>query len=111
MAVVTQWNLGGRPTLAWWCPGCRETHSIYVDAQGWVWNGSVERPTISPSILARFSRDVPPAEPEAVVCHSFIRDGVVEFLGDCTHDLAGRSVPMDPAHADPYGPPETEPAP
>jgi hypothetical protein len=29
-------------------------------------------------------------------CHSFIRDGHWEFLGDCAHQLAGQTVPMVP---------------
>lgn len=32
---------------------------------------------------------LPPA-----VCHSFVRDGQIEFLGDCTHSLAGQTVPL-----------------
>lgn len=30
------------------------------------------------------------------VCHSFVRDGRIEFLGDCTHELAGKSVALEP---------------
>lgn len=96
-AVVTRKTLGGRDSLYWHCPGCEETHRVFVDAGGWSWDGSMDRPTISPSVLIRFTRgDVP------MVCHSFVRAGVVDFLGDCTHELAGRSVPMDPAQADPF---------
>lgn len=29
-------------------------------------------------------------------CHSFIRNGHWEFLGDCAHSLAGQTVPMVP---------------
>ncbi|MGC4033677.1 MAG: hypothetical protein QM754_18485 [Tepidisphaeraceae bacterium] len=29
-------------------------------------------------------------------CHSFVRDGQIEFLGDCTHELAGKTVPLEP---------------
>ena len=28
------------------------------------------------------------------VCHSFIRDGRIQFLGDCTHHLAGQTVDL-----------------
>lgn len=28
------------------------------------------------------------------VCHSFIRDGQIQFLSDCTHALAGQTVPL-----------------
>ena len=33
-------------------------------------------------------------EQTAVVCHSFVRAGQIEFLGDCTHEFAGQTVPM-----------------
>lgn len=29
-------------------------------------------------------------------CHSFIRNGQWEFLGDCTHPLVGKTVPLEP---------------
>ena len=28
------------------------------------------------------------------VCHSFVTDGVWRYLGDSTHEQAGRSVPV-----------------
>jgi len=28
------------------------------------------------------------------ICHSFIRDGKIQFLGDCTHALAGQTVDL-----------------
>lgn len=97
-AVVTRKTIGGRDSLYWHCPGCEETHRVWVDAGGWSWDGSLDRPSISPSVLVRFTRcDVPQ------VCHSFVREGVVEFLGDCTHALAGQSVPMRPDDANPFG--------
>jgi hypothetical protein len=74
--------LGDGPS--WWCPGCGITHR--VDGR-WSYNGDHECPTISPSVLTRW-----PALEN--VCHCFIRDGRIEFLNDCTHDLAGQTVPM-----------------
>jgi hypothetical protein len=35
-------------------------------------------------------------ESKAVVCHSFVREGQIQFLGDCTHAFAGQTVPMIP---------------
>ena len=29
------------------------------------------------------------------ICHSFITDGSIEFLPDCTHELAGKTVPLE----------------
>lgn len=50
----------------------------------WTWNGDVDKPTLRPSILTRSDYG-----DKAHVCHSFVKDGVVQFLGDCTHSLAG----------------------
>lgn len=64
---------GGR--LAFWCPGCDEAHSVTVDgSRGWTWDGNDENPTITPSVL--------------------VRGGRIEFLGDCTHALAGQTVDL-----------------
>ena len=30
------------------------------------------------------------------VCHTFIRAGQIEFLGDCTHALKGQTIPLPP---------------
>lgn len=86
--------------LTFWCPGCKQTHSIqHGEGQGprWTWNGDAERPTFTPSVLVTY-----PANPDASdefkewrterVCHSFITDGRIQFLGDCTHALAGQTV-------------------
>ena len=90
--------------IAFWCPGCEGYHSFHVgDEPGprWTWNGNVECPTFSPSLLVRY-----PANPNAApgfeewlkerVCHSFVTDGQIRFLTDCTHALAGQTVPIPP---------------
>ncbi|MHC8396108.1 hypothetical protein ACYZT8_21075 [Pseudomonas sp. LB3P93] len=28
------------------------------------------------------------------VCHSFVIDGCIQFLGDCTHELASQTVDL-----------------
>ena len=33
---------------------------------------------------------------QLTVCHSFVSDGQWQFLGDCTHALAGQTVPVVP---------------
>lgn len=73
------------------CPGCQEAHGISVQELGntypnpWEWNGSEDRPTFSPSILANGST------PEKR-CHSFVKDGMIQFLDDCWHALKGHTV-------------------
>jgi Family of unknown function (DUF6527) len=60
----------------------------------WTWNGSVDLPTVKPSILTRGSDvDVLGILVEHV-CHSFINDGKIQFLGDCTHEFAGQTLDL-----------------
>lgn len=99
-------------TGQFWCPGCNEQHAVQIGAGGWAWNGDVERPTLSPSVLLRSGHHIAPSascwctynaehptEPapfKCTRCHSFVRDGKIEFLGDCSHGLAGQTVPLPP---------------
>jgi len=88
--------------LMFWCPGCDDAHKVNIgDGPGprWGWNGSADKPTFSPSVLVTY-----PANPEASDefkqwrterrCHSFVVDGNIQFLPDCTHPLAGKTVPL-----------------
>lgn len=76
------------------CPGCKDTHRIpTVGDHPWGFNGSLERPTFTPSILVR-SRFKEDGAMRDFCCHSFVRDGRIEFLGDCTHALAGQTVDL-----------------
>jgi hypothetical protein len=76
--------------LLWECPGCLITHAVPIEGpKAWTWNGSLEAPTLSPSVLCRWDEG---EERRRVCCHSFVRGGRMEFLGDCTHALAGRTV-------------------
>lgn len=96
---------------AWFeCPGCEMGHAVNVEAGHgpvWDWNGSLERPTFSPSVLVtgvhRLTEDERSrlmrgerVEPRPLQCHSFVRDGNIEFLSDCTHAMAGKTVPLPP---------------
>lgn len=97
----------GTRYLHFQCPGCDEAHGVPVVAAGgqtWGWNESLESPTLTPSLLLRgvqwpadadFHRpthDV--ATGQSTVCHSFITDGRIQFLGDSTHALAGQTVDL-----------------
>lgn len=101
---------GGR--VAFMCPGCRELHQVRVEGDGrprWGFNGDYDRPTFTPSVLVTWSE---PSDVEGefddrgkdqkMVCHSFVTDGQISFLGDCTHALRGQVVPLQPiASAEP----------
>ena len=108
---------GGR--VAFWCPGCDECHQVGVEAPAtliWGFNGNGDAPTFTPSILVRSVRidggdeEIEriidtyrlPQEREAMladkrintVCHSYVTDGRIKFLGDCTHTLVGQTVDL-----------------
>lgn len=99
--------------VAFWCPGCDTSHTVSVAPGGWGYNGNADRPTFEPSVLVRaghhsdrnngscwctFYKENPPAPGERVFkcfrCHSFVRDGQIQFLDDCSHDLKGQTVPL-----------------
>jgi hypothetical protein len=72
------------------CVGCGCGHPFEVKGpanDGWTWNGSMDAPTFSPSLLCNQSN-------ELTRCHLFVRDGKIEYQADCFHDLAGKTVDM-----------------
>lgn len=86
------------------CPGCQCLHGI--DPTKWTWNGSLEKPTFVPSVLVRGTVPITDEEhakimageaiePKPMVCHSYVTDGKIQFLGDCTHELAGKTVALE----------------
>lgn len=85
------------------CPGCAENHQITLGT--WSWNGSLDAPTFTPSLLVRGNQWPREEYPEYykpqhegvspgddTVCHSFVTDGRIQFLADSTHKLAGQTV-------------------
>jgi Family of unknown function (DUF6527) len=75
------------------CPGCKCEHYINTNPNigaVWTFDGNFEAPTVSPSLLVT----IPRRKGAPLVCHSFIRNGKIEFLSDCTHELAGQTVDM-----------------
>jgi hypothetical protein len=83
---------------------------------GWSYNGNPDAPTFSPSVLVRsVAIEGGDAEMDRIldtyklpedrermladkrintVCHSFVTDGRIQFLGDCTHKLVGQTVDL-----------------
>ena len=76
------------------CPGCEIPHGINCGTRPgpvWSFGNNLEKPTFSPSILCSYEWGV---ERKKHVCHSFVRNGDIQFLSDCTHDYAGKTVPI-----------------
>ena len=61
--------------------------------RAWYWNGDVDSPTIEPSILTKGGMYEGDKYTE-YVCHSFIKEGKVQFLNDCTHEFAGQTLDL-----------------
>lgn len=97
------------------CPGCGENHVIGIttpNGPNWTWNGSEDAPTFKPSVLVTsghysnrhhagdecwcdYNRDHPDdVSFKCVICHSFVTDGKIQFLGDCSHELANQTVEL-----------------
>lgn len=104
-----------RHGYSFWCPGCRGYHSLTTSPGGWGFNGNKDAPTFTPSILTKgghyadhhkqgdtcwctFYKEEKhkddPIKFECSICHSFVTDGMIQFLGDCTHALAGQTVEL-----------------
>lgn len=112
----------GNGQISFKCPGCGLRHLLWVKrdpsdplkANGptWGYNGDPEKPTLTPSILSRsghygthfkagdgcwcdFESRSGRASPfKCSICHSYVTDGKIQFLSDCTHALADKTVEM-----------------
>jgi len=102
--------------LAFWCPGCNEWHYLTIEGPVhpvWTFDGNYDSPTFSPSILVKsghyslhsqsddcwctFKERFPDeGEPpyKCILCHSFVVNGKIQYLGDCSHELAGQTIDM-----------------
>jgi hypothetical protein len=81
-------NESGTNQQVWfYCPGCKGHHAfttkdpVFVP---WTWNQNVEKPTFNPSLMC--NRD------QKDQCHSYVRDGKIQFLGDCFHELKNQTA-------------------
>ena len=72
------------------CPGCKCGHKF--DSR-WAFNGNMEKPTFVGSMLVKWTADRSDG-PIDHVCHSFVREGKIQFLSDCTHHLVNQTVDL-----------------
>lgn len=76
------------------CPACNDTHKgkmsgIHGLNNTWTYNGDTYKPTFHPSLLVTYN-----TPNKKHVCHSFVKDGMIQFLSDCTHSMAGQTVEL-----------------
>lgn len=80
--------------FVFYCPACETYHGIWTTHKNkndaiWEFDNNLESPTIKPSL-----RIVWKSGSVEEVCHLYIRNGRIEYLKDCTHRLAGKTVEM-----------------
>lgn len=108
--------------LLFWCPGCKTAHGVATGQNGWRWNGNYEKPVFHPSVLVqtghyamgyrkgsecwcthnatRVANGEQPLSFACRICHCFVggadgsKPGFIEYLSDCTHELAGETVAL-----------------
>lgn len=100
--------------VAFYCKGCNQYHSINInkDGTGWEFNENYESPTFTPSIKVTsghymtghnggcwctYNKSNPdnPSSFKCLICHCYVTNGKIEYLSDCSHDLAGKIVEME----------------
>lgn len=87
--------------LAFHCPGCGCSHGVNTDPSRqplWQLTLKDNKPTVTPSILVRHGKYPDPEDNlkyGETRCHLFIKNGMIEYLSDCTHKLAGQTIPME----------------
>jgi hypothetical protein len=82
--------------FSFFCPGCGHGHVYYTKGSlAWSFNGNVDSPTFTPSLLNTCPNH---PDPKQRVCHLFLTDGKLAYCGDCTHDLAGKTIEL-PEHS------------
>ena len=74
------------------CPACGHAHGVFTSGNEkqvpiWKWNGDEEKPTFSPSINC-INKQL------NTKCHSFVENGNIRFLSDCTHNMKGTTVEL-----------------
>lgn len=89
----------GNRSLLFDCPGCGALHAPRVVAANptdgrplWTWNHDLNLPTLQPSVLVTWDRYGEAGTKR--ICHSCVKDGQIQFLGDCTHEHAGETLDL-----------------
>jgi hypothetical protein len=91
--------------FAHWCPGCGQMHGVPVS---WNFDGNYDAPTVSPSVRITGKQTLKDEKGEwtgewvrdasgnavDMCCHYILTAGQLNFCGDCTHALAGQTVPL-----------------
>ena len=81
------------PEYLFWCPACENYHWFKTSGPGpiWQWNGSLDKPTISPDIVGVIEMK---GDLVTKSCRVRVTDGVIEYLQGSYHERAGTRAEM-----------------
>jgi hypothetical protein len=75
------------------CPACGNSHFFSVGARkgpSWSFDGNLVEPTFTPSLKVTAG-----PQDKRTCCHLNITGGKIVYHGDCTHSMAGKTIPME----------------
>jgi len=91
-------------TFIFWCEGCQKKHAVWTNKNSnprWNFNQNLDCPTFTPSLLVKgikYEKDIEGKPIQGTerdaICHLFITDGKIQYLGDSHHHLAGKTIEM-----------------
>lgn len=95
----------GNGNYSFYCPGCEFEHVYWTNNPGrpeWQFNGDLNNPSFTPSLLNRSGKYVPGWKPHAedwtqeqidnasIQCHLYVTNGAINYCGDCSHAYSGK---------------------
>jgi hypothetical protein len=71
----------------YWCEGCGYEHAFALRSEcgHHDFNGDLNNPTVIPSLVENYP---------GRRCHSYIKNGKIQYLTDCNHTLAGQTIEL-----------------
>lgn len=77
-----------------WCSACKHCHTFYIQCNNhtWTFDGNVNSPTFSPSMLEYYTQK---NGERKTLCHYILTSEVMNYCGDSPHELSGKSVPLE----------------
>lgn len=108
-------QISGQQFVFIWCPACKDRHGVRCHTPGqtpeppaqpgmgpsWSFDGNLDAPTIAPSLNVSWTQ----GEGRVLArCHFVVTNGAIAYQGDCTHPMAGQTVPCPDVDSDGYAP-------
>lgn len=78
-----------------WCQGCKCAHFYPISLpspQHWVFSGTLDSPTFTPSLLHYVTH--PETKARVTTCHINVTDGKIQFHTDCPFELKGQTLDL-----------------